>query len=58
MTKQEKLKRWLQARRRLGINVRQAADRLKVSSAMAYAWNCGDREIPPARVEQLEAMKS
>ena len=57
MTKDEKLKRWLKARKRLNINVREAADRLKVSAAMAYSWNNGDREIPPARVVQLEEMK-
>jgi hypothetical protein len=56
MTSKQKLERWLKARRRLGLNVRQVAESIGVHQAMAYAWNCGARDIPPARVIQLEQM--
>ena len=56
MTKDQKLCRWLRARKRLGLNVRETAEKIGVHPAMAYSWNCGDREIPPARVLQLEAI--
>lgn len=57
MTKSEKLKEWKKQLKRLGINPREAAERLEVAKQTAYNWSCGGQEIPERRIKQLEAMK-
>jgi hypothetical protein len=57
MTPLERLTEWKRQLRRLGINPKQAAQRLKVNSQTAYNWNCGAQAVPQKRLDQLGAMK-
>jgi hypothetical protein len=57
MTHAEKLKRWKANLKRLRLNPRQAAERLKVRKETAYGWNCGSVSVPEGRLNELEAMR-
>jgi hypothetical protein len=58
MTHAERLKRWKAELKRLGINPREAAERLGLKNKQtAYNWNCGASKVPERRILQLEAMK-
>lgn len=58
MSPDERLKRWKKHLVRLGINPREAAERLGLKNKQtAYNWNCGGQVIPAKRLKQLEALK-
>jgi hypothetical protein len=57
MTHDEKLRRWLKARKRLGFTVKQTAAMLNVAVQTCFNWNCGSQSIPETRLKQLESMK-
>lgn len=56
-THENRVIRWKAALLRLGINPRQAAERLGVARQTAYNWNCGSQTITEERLKQIEAMK-
>jgi hypothetical protein len=57
MDELERLKKWKAELRRLGLNPRKAAEKLGITSGMAYAWHCGQRPVPRKRIEQLQQMQ-
>jgi len=44
--------------RRKGLNCRQVADKLLLHRVTVRLWHCGKEKIPPARMAQVQAMKS